>query len=329
MYSDKMLADLGKAMAKNLLGVEDRIGVLNDAFLLGQSGHSSVTKGLDLLQNLSSEKEYSVWEEVSNQLKKLKSVWFEENEVDRSRLEALTCSLFSPIAHRLDWEYKEGEPDITYLLRTLAISIAANNGDKDLIANAQQRFQAFIKGDNTAIHPNLRGTVFALNVKHGSEAEYNAVFDIYQTTTVADQKTAALAALTASRSQELIRRNLDLSLSSHVRSQDVIYIFRSIVLNEAARRPTWVYLRENWDKIHDKFSKGGLSLLQSIIGASTSSLTRFEDAKDIRAFFADKDTSSINRVIEQSIEKVTISANWLQRDRQSVSDWLAANIPKK
>jgi len=58
-------------------------------------------------------------------------------------------------------------------------------------------------------------------------------------------------------------------------------------------------------------------------------LTRFEDAKDIRAFFADKDTSSINRVIEQSIEKVTISANWLQRDRQSVSDWLAANIPKK
>ena len=324
MYPDGMLHDLGAALQQ--FSIEDRLGIFNDLFVFGSSGYSSSVKALSLLKYLSEEQEYVVWAEIAGQLGRIKAVWYEEPEDVKKRLEKLVCNLVSPLATSLGWEYLPSEDDKTSLLRTLVIPLAAHNGNEALLAEAQARFKRYIKGDESALHPNLRGAVLALNVKFGGKAEHDAVFELYKRTMVADQKTAALSALTATRDAKLIADTLELSLSEHVRPQDVIYIFRSIVVNEKARRPAWEFVKARWDDIYGKFSRGSISLLSSIVAAVTGSLASKKDAQDIKHFFSDKDTSTFTRVIEQSLEKITIASNWLDRDRHHISKWLKENV---
>jgi aminopeptidase 2 len=94
------------------------------------------------------------------------------------------------------------------------------------------------------------------------------------------------------------------------------------VQNPVARRSTYTFLKDNWSTIEARFSRGSISLLSSIVAASTGTLTTLEDAADIRAFFADKDTAAFSRTIEQSIEKITLHAKWLARDATPVAEWL-------
>jgi aminopeptidase 2 len=236
------------------------------------------------------------------------------------------------LVDQYDWDFKEKESDKTAHLRTLAISMAGHHGDQAVIEEAQTQFKKYTtpgKGHGEdAIHANLKGTVFALVVRYGGKKEYEDVLDIYQKHTVADVKVAALTALTASRDMTLIERTLNLSLNDDiVRDQDVIYIFRSISLNEKARRPTWAFLQNKWDELYKRFHGGSISTLSSIVSASTSELTTLQDEKDMETFFDGKDISDITRAVKQSKEKIHNFANWLTHDREPVAQWLAENVP--
>lgn len=194
-----------------------------------------------------------------------------------------------------------------------------------MLSELKKQFAAYVAGNPKAIHPDLRGRVFAICVRYGGVSEYESVLQSYRETHVADQKVAALAALAATRDPVLIRRTLEFSLSAEVRPQDIIYIFRSIAQNEVARRLTWEFVKVNWQELYKRYYRGSLSLLSSVVAASTSSFARLEDADDIRQFFADLDVSSISRTLSQSLEKIETSAKWLTRDAQAVRNWLDQN----
>lgn len=128
-----------------------------------------------------------VWNEIASQLAHLQSVWWEEPKEVSDQLKAVTRKLFAPLAKKLGWEYSPKDPQLTVLLRTLAISTAGRAEDKEVIAEAQRRFALFVKGDEAAVHPNLRGAVFALVLRNGGATEFDHVLKLYRDTTTADQ----------------------------------------------------------------------------------------------------------------------------------------------
>lgn len=50
-------------------------------------------------------------------------------------------------------------------------SSAGMSGDEKVLAAAREMFTKFMAGDKTAIHPNIRGSVFSMNLKYGGEKE--------------------------------------------------------------------------------------------------------------------------------------------------------------
>ena len=288
------------------------------------SGKIPTTQFLDLLNSLKDEKEYVIWADIAFSLGKLKSVWFEEDETTIKKLENLICSLFSPLATSLGWEYSKGESENDSLLRTLAIPLSINNGNKVLLQEARVRFIEFLSGNEEAIPTDLRGPIFGAIIKFGSSNDYDSVGKIYRETKVADQKTQALAALSYTQDTKLILRTLEFSLSKEVRSQDIIYVYRNISSNFKARRMAWSFLQEYYSTFHDE---GSTTLLMSIIAALLGNLTTLKDIADIRLFFKDKETSSISTRIDQSVERIGIHANWLEREKLNVSNWLHSRIP--
>jgi aminopeptidase 2 len=96
-----------------------------------------------------------------------------------------------------------------------------------IVAEAHRRFKLFVENDESALHPNIRSTVYEIVLLHGGgEKEYNDIVEIYRKCQTADQKTLILTTLGFVQQPELIKRALDFSLSDEVRNQDIIWVFQ-------------------------------------------------------------------------------------------------------
>ncbi|ORY04712.1 aminopeptidase [Basidiobolus meristosporus CBS 931.73] len=324
-YPTEALEKLGEAVQqKQGLTASDRIGIVADTAALAYSGFSKTSDLLSLLKHFENEDDYTVLSEIAGRIRTLVSVWYQEPEEIVNSILTIQRNIFAKQAKRLGWEIPEKEDYLSSLLRNLAIAMAGKAEDKEIIAEAQQRFEKFIGGDESAIHPNLRSTVYDIVVKNGGQQEYEAVLKIYEETTTADQKLFALAALGSTSQPELIQRSLDFAISDSVRPQDIIYIISSIGSNPIGREPLWKFVSDHWDILCDRYA-GSMATLGNIVKYSTGDFAEDAKAKEVEEFFKDKNTKDIDRPLQQSLEKLRANAAWLNRSREDVEKWLKEN----
>lgn len=323
-YPTEWLEKLGNAIKAGQIPAADRVGLVSDAFSMSVSDKLPLTSVLSLLKNFDAESDYLVWGEISSQLAQLLSIWWEQPQEDIDLLKTFIASLYASQAEKLGFDFGPQESDKVKLLRPLILGMAAKSGNKMVIAEAQKRFSAFVAGDMEAIHPNLRGTVYGIVVREGGVKEFEQVLDLYEKLTVADQKLAALGALGYGRDPVVISKALDLTKNDAiVRPQDVIYITRATGANPAARRSTWEFVQGNWDYFYRRYGiGGGISLLGRIVSTATQEFTSEKDAAAVEKFFAGKDTSTIDRTINQSLERIRMNSRWLNSQHQAVAGWL-------
>lgn len=176
-YSPERLEKLGKAAKDGLLSVEDRAGMLSDAGALAASGYQKTSGLLSLLKGFDSETEFVVWSEIISRLGAVQSAWiFEDSEVTDG-LEAFQKELLSERAHKAGWEFKPSDDHIQQQFKAMLFGSAGLAGDKPIIAAARDMFTKFSKGDKEAIHPNIRGSVFAMALKYGGKSEVSIHHD--------------------------------------------------------------------------------------------------------------------------------------------------------
>lgn len=173
-YTPERLEKLGKAAKEGLLSVEDRAGMIADAGALASSGYQKTSGVLNLLKGFDSETEFVVWSELVSRLSTIQSAWVFEDETVRKGLESFSRDLVSDKAHKAGWEFKEGDDHIEQQFKALLFGTAGIGGDKTIVAAAKQMFDKFAKGDKSAIHPNLRGSVFSMALKFGGKDEVSS-----------------------------------------------------------------------------------------------------------------------------------------------------------
>merc|ERR1712072_1621426 len=120
---------------------------------------------------------------------------------------------------------------------------------------------------------------------------------------------ASMLALTSGSTPELQQRTFDLLSSDEVKTQDVMYFMAGFARNHKTRRATWEYMKKNFTSMEERF-KGNFTLGR-IIQYSFDSLTSEEDAKDVEAFFKDKDTSNYIQSLSQGLDAIRSNAGWL------------------
>ena len=59
-----------------------------------------------------------------------------------------------------------------------------------------------------------------------------------------------------------------------------------------------------------------------LVKNTIENFSTFEKADEIERFFEDKDTSCLVRSINQAVESVRLNAAWLERDKESISQFL-------
>ncbi|CAL5873549.1 uncharacterized protein PFLUO_LOCUS7829 [Penicillium psychrofluorescens] len=323
-YTPERLKQLGKAAKDGLLTVEDRAGMIADAGALATSGYQHTSGLLSLLQSLDTESEFVVWNEILTRIGSLRSAWLFESQETKDALTAFQRKLVSAKAHELGWEFSDKDGHILQQFKALMFGSAGSAEDPTVVQAAKDMFARFADGDLSAIHPNIRGSVFTIVLKNGSAKEYDVVLDRFRHAATSDEKTTALRCLGAAEDPALIKRTLDLATGDEVKNQDIYMPLGGLRSHPAGIEARWTWLKENWDGIYKRLPPS-LGMLGMVIQLSTSSFCTEAQLKDVQQFFDAKDRKGYDRAVEQSYDAIRVKASWLQRDRDDVDQWLRGN----
>ncbi|KAJ5650833.1 uncharacterized protein N7484_004556 [Penicillium longicatenatum] len=323
-YSPERLRKLGQAARDGLLTVEDRAGMIADSGALSASGFQKTSGLLSLLQGLDTESEFVVWTEMLSRIATLRGAWLFEDAKTKDALKAFQRSLVSAKAHELGWEFSENDDHILQQFKALMFGSAGMADDPVVIKAAQDMFGRFAAGDISAIHPNIRGSVFTIVLKHGGVKEYEVVLDRFRNAPTSDEKTTALRCLGASEDPALIQRTLDLAMGDEVKNQDIYMPLGGLRGSTAGIQARWTWLQKNWDTVYQRLPPS-LGMLGTVVQMTTSAFATEAQLKDVQAFFDSKDTKGYDRAVEQSLDAIRAKVNWIQRDGEDVESWLSKN----
>lgn len=211
---------------------------------------------------------------------------------------------------------------------------------KSVIEELKTRFKGLIEGDESALHPNLRGTAY-VNVLRNSEnpsKDFETIAGLSKTAASADQKLSALSALGAVPTPELVDRLLAMVLDPEtVKPQDIIYPLGLLGdgPDKAKNLDTlWAWVLKNWSTLHDRY-KASLSLLGRVLQAAITSRIGLEFVQTVEDWASGAELKTAEekaarveslqtarRPLDQSLEKVKGNTKWVEREREALSAWV-------
>lgn len=317
-YSPELLAAL-KAPILSLdtrLSEQDRFGIVRDAFVLSEAGIISTDLALQLSRAYVNDESYIVWADIAGELGKIKNLLFGTESY--AVFQEFVLKLFSKIGAEVGWDKKKAEDHSVTLLRSVALGVLGNNGDKDVIKKAHELFELDKTGEKK-ISSDLRGMVYALICKNGGIKEYNYFLKKYKEETFQEEKDRLLRALCAFKDPKILQQMLDFSFTDEVKAQDSFKVITFIANNPYGRDLAWKKVKVEWDAIAVKF--GGGHLFTRFV-KPFGNLTSVEEAKEIEIFFKLKDSKGLERTIQQVLEQIKSNAEWKKRDYKKIVTFL-------
>lgn len=315
-YDAELLMALATPIRDAKLPYIDRLGVIRDLFSLAEAGEYDTTTALEFSALYKDETRYVVWAEIVTGFRAVANLIAGQPYEEAFR--AYAREIVSGIARRIGWEFIPGESHNDMTLRPLVLGAAAYFGDKEVIAEALERFQT---RRETPIHPDLRGLVYATYARQGGEKEYETLLAMYRAETLSEEQNRILGALGLFKQVKLLKRTLDLTLTSEVRLQDRNGAFASVLTNKYGRALGWEFIKKNWKKIGDAYGEGN-HLLSRLIGVLNRNVTK-EAYDDIKKFFKTHSAPAAERTVEQTLETIDSNIRWLKRDGKKIGTWLA------
>ncbi len=309
-YDSDSIKHFAGSVAKGKMNTLDRLGLLNDSFQLAKAAQGKTTDALKLLDSFDGESEGVVWDIMAGQLAALRATM--ETEELRELMKPYVAELVEPQLKRLGWDKNDSESHIDTLLRPTILSQASFTENRAVVKEALSRFSSMEKPEDQ--DPDIRGIVYATAVRElNDKATFDKLVKFYKNSSSAQEKVTLSSAITGFKHTDLIEKALSMIKSKDVRLQEVAYWIAYSFMNRHAKEQTWVWLKENWQWLEDKFGKD-IMTIQSFPKYAGKVFSSKEFAAEFREFFDSVDTAGIERPIEQSLETILLLVDWKERD---------------
>ncbi len=191
----------------------DRANLLGDQFALFVAGRATLADYLDLLPSIKDETNIAVWEDTLSHLRRLDRTL--EGAAERAPFDLYAIGLVRPEFARLGWDAKPGESFLDSLLRPDLIAALGRFGDKDVIAEANRRFAAFVK-EPASLVPALREPVLDIVGHHADQATYDTLRKMGVAATSTEEKLRYFGAMASASDPALMKQSVAFATSGEV-----------------------------------------------------------------------------------------------------------------
>jgi len=307
-YDDHSLANLSLLIDEKILNHVDRWSLQNDLFSQCISGTKQLQEYLDFTTSYHDEDDYITLLNLAQNLYYLYKLTIKEKFSDEIR--TYTVQFLGTIFDRLGWDSKKNEKHTDSLLRSFVITALGKLGDKEILGEANKRFNKFLKNKNSLV-ADLQEPVFVLAAWQGDKKTYSKLLSLYRKSTLQEEKIRFLMAMCNFKQKNLLLKTLALSLTPDVRSQNIRVPIMGISANIHGRDVLWPWLKKHWKKLIRKFGVG--NPLANRIVASVGGVIDDKQERDVRNFFKRNPLPGTERIIEQTLERVRIRSKFLRR----------------
>ncbi|KAJ8317302.1 hypothetical protein KUTeg_005206 [Tegillarca granosa] len=296
-YTSEMLDKLIPAIKDSSLPPRDRLGLQSDLFALSRAGSVSAVDVLKVAEAYLNEKDYTVWNDLSLNLSGVSiPLQYTESRDDFKRY----------IRH------------LTAMLRDLVLTKMGRNGDEATVAEAQRRFEEHVSGAKP-LPADLRTPVYLTVLSNGGEETFNKMLKLYDEADMQEEKVRIARSLGAVKTESLIEKVLEFSMSDKVRSQDTVFVMASVTGSVLGREMFWKFTQKRWEELITRY-KGGFLLSRLV--KSTENFASEEKAKEVEEFFKTHPAPAAERTVQQSCENIRLNAAWLSRESERVGQFL-------
>ncbi|EPS94689.1 hypothetical protein FOMPIDRAFT_101532 [Fomitopsis schrenkii] len=324
LYLQDRLVKIGQEAAKTSspFSIEDRIGLVDDAFALSKAGYSDVSAALALTDVLRNEAEFVVWDSIHQNLELVRNTWWEHEGITKS-IQQFIAGLFAPIVDKLGYVYASDDSADTRELRTLAIEAAAKAGSRKVADELRSHFAHYVKtSDDSRIAPEQEIITYATAVREGGRTEWEAVKQIAAKPKNPSQGIAALRGLAQTCDREVLKDTWRYMMEE-VRVTDLHYMIGTLGSNPRGRRFLVDRIKADYVLLNKKYE--GNYGFQDIIEYTFQYLSSDKDYEDTMEFFQDKDTEKFKLKLDMTLEGIRVRSAWVKRSTEDIQKWFASH----
>src|SRR5262249_24395446 len=126
-------------------------------------------------------------------------------------------------------------------------------------------------------------------------------------------------ALAAFRQPELVEQTLARTLNGEIRTQDAPFVIRTMLSAVHSRERTWVFFKENWERMSEMFPVVGVRrMCEGVTGLTTP-----EWERDGRDFFPSRKIDLGGNTLAQYLEQLHIAVLLREREGEALRRSLA------
>ena len=319
-YFSEYAPDAVRGFAKNPdeLTPSEKLSLLGDEWWMVRAGRHDVDVFLDLAAAMSHDETPSVTEIVASRLGTTSA--FIADPGQQPAFQRWIRERFTPALNALGLPGDAADSDDRQLRRaTLLLLVGDTGNDPDVQKRARELAERYIE-DPRSLPPSLAPAVLRIAAISGDQALYERyVAQLDKLGANPEEYYRFFNALPAFRDPGLVKRTLEFSLSSSVRTQDTATLIAGL-LTRASRDAAWEFTRTQWATISQKL--GTFQGIPNIVNA-LGNFCSMDRAAEIRAFFSANPVPAAERTLQQAVERIENCAALDARQSAPFSTWLA------
>ncbi|XP_016983774.2 aminopeptidase Ey-like [Drosophila rhopaloa] len=217
--------------------------------------------------------------------------------------------------------YKPIQAQDEILLRTTVATWACNYQVSDCVPQALAYFRSWRSETNpdekNPVPIDVRSTVYCAAIKHGSDEDWEFLYERYLKSNVASEKLTIIDGLACSREVWLLQRSLEMIFDPKevIRKHDSAWAFKAVAYNEVGFLLAKKYFMENVNSIYQFYYPLSKTMSRLLPPLYDQVSTRGE-YNEFKEFVANSQESlkGMDQAIQQTLEIMLTNVQWRERN---------------
>jgi len=325
-YFSEYSPDAARALGKSAGGLKpvERLSLLGDEWWMVRAGRHDIDVFLDIAANMSGDDTPAVVDAIANRL-----TFAANNIVDpgqQAQFQRWIRERFAPALASLGLPGSLRDSDDLQTRRaTLAMLVGIVGDDPEVQRRARELALGYVTDPNS-LPPSLASTILQVAAVSGDRALYDQyVAQLAKLGSQPEEYYRFFNALSWFRDPALVKAALDLALSPAIRTQDTGTLVAGLLGRPWSRGAAWEFTKAQWKTLTDKL--GVFQGVPTIVTALGVMCTPAQ-AADVKQFFSRNPVASVERGLQQAIERAEQCAAVDARQSPALTKWLGSSVAR-